>query len=123
MDFGALNREGVSSLEGADEGPAAGCKLIGRGRPYQFRCDVSDPLCLLCALLYRPVLSRAIYIALIVGTFLTLINQGDVLLAGALTPMLVTKILPTYAVPESVSTFTALSANRVRESVKESRNP
>jgi hypothetical protein len=123
MDFGALNREGVSSSEGANEASAAGCKLIGRARPYQVRCDVSDPLCLLCALLYRPVLSRAIYIALIVGTFLTLINQGDVLLAGALTPMLVTKIFPTYAVPDSVSTFTALSASRVRESVKESRNP
>ena len=114
MDFGVLNREGVSSLEGADEAPAAGCKHIGRVRPYQFRRDVSDPLCLLCAVLYRPVLSRAIYIALIVGTILTIINQGDVLMAGAVTLLVVAKILLTYAVPYSVSTFSALSANRTR---------
>ena len=114
MVFIALNRERVSSLEGADEAPAPGCKHIGRARPYQFRRDVSDPLCLLCAVLYRPVLSRALYMALIVGTILTIINQGDVLIAGEVTPLVVAKILLTYAVPYSVSTFSALSANRSR---------
>ena len=91
----------------------AGCKHRERARPYQFRRHVSDPLCLACAMLYRPVLRRAAYLALIVGTILTIINQGDVLLAGAVTPLVVAKILLTYAVPYSVSTFSALSANRV----------
>jgi hypothetical protein len=65
-----------------------------------------------CAVLSRPVLSRAIYVALIVGTILTIINQGDVLLAGELTSLVAAKILLTYAVPYGVSTFSALSANR-----------
>jgi hypothetical protein len=102
-----------SSLEGAPEASAAACKHLGRARPYQFRRDASDPLCLVCAILYWPVLSRALYIALIVGTILTIINQGDVLLASEVTPLVVAKIVLTYAVPYSVSTFSALSANRV----------
>ncbi len=108
-----LTQREVSSLEGTPEASAAACKHLGRARAYQFRRDVSDPLCVVCAILYRPVLSRAIYIALIVGTILTIINQGDVLLAGVVTPLVVAKILLTYAVPYSVSTFSALSANRV----------
>ena len=67
-------------------------------------------------MLYRSVLRRAIYVALIVGTMPVIINQGDVLLAGAATPLVVTKIMLTYAVPYSVSTFSALSANRVDKS-------
>jgi hypothetical protein len=118
-----LTHEGVSNLEGACEASASGCKHLTRARPYQFRRDVSDPLCLVCAMLYRPVLHRAIYIALIVGTILTIINQGDILLAGAVTPLVMAKILLTYAVPCSVSTFSALSANRVKEIVKKLRSP
>jgi hypothetical protein len=71
-------------------------------------------MCLACAILYRPVLRRAIYIALVVGTILTVINQGDVLLMGAVTPLVLFKILLTYMVPYSVSTFSALSANRFK---------
>ena len=90
----------------------AGCRHPRRRRPYRFRKDADNPLCLVCAVLYRPVLKRAIYISLVVGTVLTAINQGDVLLAGALTPLVAAKILLTYLVPYSVSTFSALSANR-----------
>ena len=110
----SLTQREVSSLEGTPEASAAACKHAGRARAYQFQRDISGPLCLVCAILYRPVLSRAIYIALIVGTILTIINQGDVLLAGEVTPLVVAKILLTYAVPYSVSTFSALSANRAR---------
>ena len=65
----------------------------------------------------------AVYVSVVVGTILTIINQGDVLLAGAITPLVVAKILLTYAVPYSVSTFSALLANRVKETVKEPRGP
>ncbi len=117
-----LTQGGVSGLEGTHEA-SAGCKHLGRIRPYQFRRDACEPLCLVCAVLYRPVLRRAVWIALIVGTILTIINQGDVLLAGAVTPLVVAKILLTYAVPYSVSTFSALSANRAEETVKKLRSP
>ncbi len=122
MDLRSPTQPGVSSLEGTREAPT-GCKHLGRAQPYQFRRDVPDPLCLACAVLYRPVLRRAVYVSVVVGTILTIINQGDVLLAGAVTPLVVAKILLTYAVPYSVSTFSALLANRVKETVKKLRNP
>ncbi len=117
-----LTQEGFSSLEGTREAPT-GCKHLGRARSYQFRRDVPDPLCLACAVLYRPVLRRAIYVSVVVGTILTIINQDDVLLMGAVTPLVMAKILLTYAVPYSVSTFSALSANRIKETVKKLRTP
>ena len=110
----AVNVAATSGPEGAREALAPGCRHLARARPYRFR---GDPLCVVCAILYGPVLRRAIYVALIVGTILTIINQGDVLLAGEITPLVVAKILLTYLVPYSVSTFSALSANRVVETV------
>jgi hypothetical protein len=115
QEIRALDITGTSSYEGAHETRVPGCRHPHRARPYRFRRDVDDPLCLTCAILYRPVLRRAIYVSLVVGTILTAINQGDVLLAGALTPIVAAKILLTYLVPYSVSTFSALSANRVVE--------
>lgn len=122
MDPGSPTQTGVSSLEETREAPP-GCKHLGRAQPYQFRRDIPDPLCLACAVLYRPVLRRAVYVSAVVGTILTIINQGDVLLAGAVTPLVVAKILLTYAVPYSVSTFSALPANRVKGAVKELGSP
>ena len=119
MGSDSLTQGGVSGLERTREVPAPGCKHSGRARPYQFRSDVLDPLCVVCAVLYRPVFRRAIYISVVVGTILTIINQGDVLLAGAVTPLVVARILLTYAVPYSVSTFSALSTNRAKETLKE----
>ncbi len=115
---------GTSRYEGAHETRAPGCRHPQRARPYRFRRDdVADPLCLACAICYRPVLRRAIYVSLVVGTVLTAINQGDVLLAGALTPIVAAKILLTYLVPYSVSTFSALSANRVKDAIQQPKQP
>ena len=46
------------------------------------------------------------------------INQGDVLLSGQLTVLVASKIVLTYAVPVSVSvsTYSALAANRLHSS-------
>jgi hypothetical protein len=66
------------------------------------------------ALVYWPVCGRAIKVALIVGTILMLINQGDVLLGGHLTALVAGKIVLTYTVPFLVSTYSALAANRLR---------
>jgi hypothetical protein len=76
----------VSSSEGKGEENTLGCRHVERARLYQFGHDAS-PLCLACAVLYRPVLRRAVYIALLVGTILTIINQGDVLLVGVIAPL------------------------------------
>lgn len=111
----------VSSSEGKGGENTLGCRHVERARLYQFGHDA--PLCLACAVLYRPVLRRAVYIALLVGMILTIINQGDVLLMGVIAPLVLAKILLTYTVPYSVSTFSALSANRVKETSKKSKRP
>jgi hypothetical protein len=54
-------------------------------------------------------LRRTVTIALVVGTFLTLANQGDVLLAGHLTAGTALKILTTYVTPFVVSNLGLLS--------------
>jgi Mg/Co/Ni transporter MgtE len=64
--------------------------------------------------LYWPVLGRAIRVASVVGTVLFFINQSDVVLRGDITPLVIAKIGLTYLVPFSVSTYSALAANRLR---------
>lgn len=58
------------------------------------------------------VAKRALKVALVVGTILTAINQGDLLLAGEWTLTVLTKIALTYLVPYCVSTFAAVQAIR-----------
>ena len=55
---------------------------------------------------------RAASTSLIVGTALTIINQGDVLLHGPLTEMLLWKLPLTYLVPFSVSMYSAIAISR-----------
>jgi len=50
---------------------------------------------------------RSFIVALIVGTILNLINQGDALVTGL--PVDITKLLLTYLVPYCVSTYGAVS--------------
>ena len=49
---------------------------------------------------------RSLIVALVVGTILNLINQGDALVGGA--ALNVTKLLLTYIVPYCVSTYGAV---------------
>ncbi|MPZ41105.1 MAG: hypothetical protein GEU95_24280 [Rhizobiales bacterium] len=60
------------------------------------RCAVSDG-----------VPRRSLYVALVVGTILNVINQGDALIAGASLGWM--KIILTYVVPYAVSTYGAVS--------------
>ena len=55
-----------------------------------------------------PILKRSIVVALIVGTVLCAINQGDIILAGEI-PVL-WKVALTYIVPFCVATYGAYSA-------------
>lgn len=57
------------------------------------------------------MISRAIQVALIVGTVLNLINSGDTLLAGQL-PVNAWKIPLTYLVPFAVSLYSSHAERR-----------
>jgi len=96
------------------------CGLVGctRAASYRFVSAAQDTgiRCRWHALVYWPVCGRAIKVALVVGTILMVINQGDVLLSGQLTVLVACKIVLTYAVPLSVSTYSALAANRLHSS-------
>jgi len=55
---------------------------------------------------------RSLIIALCVGSTIITLNHGDVLLAGAITPRLVVKMLVTPCVPFCVSFYGAYAAYR-----------
>ena len=61
---------------------------------------------------------RSLVVALIVGTILNLINQGDALVAGARLNW--TKLILTFVVPYAVATYGAVSYRLRASSV---RNP
>jgi hypothetical protein len=94
------------------------CDVSGCGRAagYQFGADpqTCERRCVLHGPLYWPIVRRAVRVALLVGTLLFVINQSDVVLRGDITTLVVAKIMLTYLVPVSVSTFSALAANRTR---------
>ena len=85
---------------------------------FKSRAAVASPAaapavkCLACALKHRPMLRRSIIAALVVGTVLTLLNQGDVLISGGWNASLYWKIPLTYCVPFMVATYGALSNSR-----------
>jgi hypothetical protein len=55
---------------------------------------------------------RSVVIALGVGSTIIVLNQGDVLLAGAITPLVLVKVLVTPCLPFGVSLFGAYAAYR-----------
>ena len=70
--------------------------------------------CRRCALRHRPMLERSLAVAVVVGTVLLIINQGDVLLSAHWPGTLLWKIPLTYLVPFLVATWGALVNSRVR---------
>ena len=58
------------------------------------------------------MLRRSLMVAVVVGTILTLLNQGDTILAGNWKTALYWKIPLTYCVPFCVATFGALTNSR-----------
>jgi hypothetical protein len=63
----------------------------------------------------RATVLRAVKVAAIVGSILTLINQHDVLWRGDFSLHLLLKILLTFTVPYSVSSFSSARAYMDRE--------
>ncbi len=99
--------------------PGPVCMACGRGLGstprFRFVLDGEQTVlkCLRCAPRHPPLVRKAVATSLVVGTILTLINQGDMLLAGHLTPVLLWKIPLTYLVPFTVSSYSALAISRV----------
>ena len=65
------------------------------------------------AVFERGTVVRSLKVALIVGTALNLINQGDAMINGG--PVNVFKCLLTYAVPYCVATYGAVAALRAMQ--------
>ena len=87
------------------------CGVSARGGGYDLRKPGgTEHRCLRCAFQYRPLLNRSAKIALLVGTVLTLLNQGDQLLGLApRSALLWWKIGLTYLVPFCVATYGSLA--------------
>ena len=68
--------------------------------------------CLPCTLRHWPMLKKSLAACVVVGTLLTALNQGDILLAGEWNSSLWWKIPLTYTVPFMVATYGAMSNNR-----------
>lgn len=68
--------------------------------------------CVWCALKHPALLRRSMVASVVVGTALTLLNQGDTLLSGQWNNALYWKIPLTFCVPFIVATYGALSNSR-----------
>lgn len=73
----------------------------------QVRSDLVK--CLSCSLRHWPMLKKSLMACVVVGTLLTALNQGDLLLSGSWNSTLYWKIPLTYIVPFLVATYGALS--------------
>lgn len=111
-DQATIDTDGVSVEAGR------ACASCGRGLQgppgYEMRTDGETEFkCLRCALLHPTLLLTSAKVALVVGTFLVLLNQGDKLI-GSTPPSadLWWKIPLTYCVPFCVATYGALSNAR-----------
>ena len=107
-----------------DTGQLATCDRCGRhsgkGWSFAFKKPVPEGTpdagvtvkCSRCAVRHRPMLRRSLIVAAVVGTILTLLNQGDILFSGSWNSALYWKVPLTYCVPFCVATYGALSNSR-----------
>jgi hypothetical protein len=81
-----------------------------RTEPLDLRSTREGTLlrCLRCSLTHGTLVRRSLIVALIVGTILTAINQGNIILRGDWPDSLYWKIPLTYAVPYCVATTGAI---------------
>ena len=115
---GAIGSAG-STATGDDNGEqlnSAVCARCRRVLPAAggYRLPNGERRCGRCVWRHRAIVRRALITALIVGTILTLVNQGDRLLAGDLSGPMLLKMGLTYCVPYCVSTSGAVGMSRVR---------
>src|SRR5690242_19977119 len=81
---------------------------------FQFGAQDGAPVrCVWHGIVYPRLFITAVATAAVVGTILTSINQGNVILSGRFPHELFWKIPLTYSVPYCVSTFSALRISRL----------
>ena len=116
----------VEALESnlQDAGEVATCEQCnrncGKGWSFAFKRPVPEGAtdegaiikCSRCAIRHHPMLRRSLIVTFAVGTILTLLNQGDILLSGSWNSALYWKVPLTYCVPFCVATYGALSNSR-----------
>jgi hypothetical protein len=101
-------------MVGISEQPSCSdCGATGLRHYYQVDRTGTRLKCLRCVLRHRPRVVTSLKTAVVVGTILVGINQGDLLLRGAVSGVLLAKLALTYCVPYAVSTYGALMASRV----------
>jgi len=99
---------------GQSEPPDSCCAGHEATARFRFlRHGVVEQKCLRHAVGHRSLARTALVTALVVGTVLTAINQGNVLLEGSFPAQLLWKIPLTYCVPYCVATFSALRISRL----------
>lgn len=104
--------EALEATESASAAPCERCS-VGKARFLQ----AGRAKCLPCTLKHQPMLKRSFITALVVGTILTGINQGTLLIDGNFPTGLAWKIPLTYCVPFCVATWGALVNSRISSSV------
>ena len=105
------------SREASPDGLRSSCSRCGaelRRSAYEVRLTRTGAYhCLRCAVIHWPTVRRSFLISLIVGTLLTAINQGTLLVQGDLPARLAWQVPLTYVVPYCVATIGAvLNARR-----------
>ena len=93
------------------------CAKCGRvlrpGRSFVFKNPQGESIrCVRCSLRHWPMLRRSLLTALVVGTILTVLNQGDRFLSGSWASAYYWKVPLTYCVPFLVATWGALANSR-----------
>ena len=83
-------------------------------RPARFAFAGGSHRCTRHGIFAPSVRDRALRVALIVGVVLFAINQLDVVIRGQVTPVVIAKIVLTFLVPYTVSSYSSLQASRVR---------
>jgi hypothetical protein len=110
----------VTGRQPIEDEQVVACEHCGRylaGSAAVFRLNGRDGfrrVCRTCAFTNAAVFRRSLRIAVIIGSVLLVINQGDVLAAGLWRPALAWKIPLTYLVPFIVATWSALTNSRIR---------
>ena len=99
-------------------------KLVRQGRGFAFKVPTTATIpdagaqagqfykCFFCAVRHWALLRRSLTVAVVVGTIITSLNQGDVIFAGDWKAALYWKVPLTYCVPFCVATYGALSNSR-----------
>ena len=89
------------------------CGVALLGSAYDVRLPgTTVSRCLRCAIMNRPTVERSLLISLIVGTVVTAINQGTLIVQGDLSTNLAWQVPLTYLVPYFVATIGAILNGR-----------